>query len=350
PLSNGAILADEVGLGKTIEAGLIISQKWAENKRKILIIVPSSIRSQWQAELSEKFYLPSVIIESKYFNEKIKKGSANPFKQHIIVIASYHFVRNKAEFIKDIKWDLAVIDEAHRLRNVYKKTNKIARTIKNTLKNVPKILLTATPLHNSLLELYGLVSFIDEYTFGDLNSFKYNFTKLDENNDKWGDLKSRLNLVCKRTLRRQVNEYIKYTNRIPLIQEFTPTRNEMILYDWVSDYLRKKDLYALPSGQRALMTLVMRKLLASSSFAIGGTLTKLINRLEMKMKTPQLRFDFSDIEEDFEHLHEVNDEWDEGNSEHDTSNYSRFKPDEKIDPYILQKEIDELKTCRDLAL
>src|SRR6478672_2719803 len=79
PLSKGAILADEVGLGKTIEAGLVISQKWAERKRKILIITPSNLRKQWSQELIDKFFLPSKILESKSFNEAIKKNNLNPF-------------------------------------------------------------------------------------------------------------------------------------------------------------------------------------------------------------------------------------------------------------------------------
>jgi SNF2 family DNA or RNA helicase len=165
PLSKGGILADEVGLGKTIEAGIVISQKWAERKRKILIIVPSSLRKQWNQELQDKFFLPSHILEARSFNLVIKKGKSNPFERKDIVICSYHFARNKSEFVVPIKWDLVVIDEAHRLRNVYKSSNKIARTLKETLHNCPKILLTATPLQNSLLELYGLVSFIDDYAF-----------------------------------------------------------------------------------------------------------------------------------------------------------------------------------------
>ena len=93
PLSKGAILADEVGLGKTIEAGLVLSQKWAERKRKILLIVPSSLRKQWNDELSEKFFLPSVILEAKSFNQQIKDGNLNPFNQEdTIIICSYHFV------------------------------------------------------------------------------------------------------------------------------------------------------------------------------------------------------------------------------------------------------------------
>jgi SNF2 family DNA or RNA helicase len=78
PLSRGAILADEVGLGKTIEAGILLSQRWAERKRKILIIVPASLRKQWYQELSDKFFLPSVILETKTFNEQIRLGNLNP--------------------------------------------------------------------------------------------------------------------------------------------------------------------------------------------------------------------------------------------------------------------------------
>lgn len=176
PLSKGAILADEVGLGKTIEAGLVLSQRWAERKRKILLIVPSNLRKQWNAELQEKFFLPSIILETKSFNQYIKDGNLNPFNQEEkIVICSYHFARSKSPYTQQTTWDIAVIDEAHRLRNVYKTSNKIAKSIKKALSETPKILLTATPLQNSLLELYGLVSIVDDHVFGDLSSFKVNY-------------------------------------------------------------------------------------------------------------------------------------------------------------------------------
>ena len=128
PFSKGVLLADEVGLGKTIEAGIILSQKWAEGKRKVLIIVPSSLRKQWTQELAEKFFLPSKILESSIFNKAIKQGIVNPFDcKDEIVICSYHFARNKEDCISLINWDLVVIDEAHHLRNVYRTDNKIAR-------------------------------------------------------------------------------------------------------------------------------------------------------------------------------------------------------------------------------
>src|ERR1700694_971132 len=79
PLSKGALLADEVGLGKTIEAGLVLSQKWAERQRCILVIVPSNLRKQWYQELTEKFFLPCQILETKSYNAAVKAGSFQPF-------------------------------------------------------------------------------------------------------------------------------------------------------------------------------------------------------------------------------------------------------------------------------
>lgn len=282
PLSKGAILADEVGLGKTIEAGLVISQKWAERKRKILVITPANLRKQWTQELQDKFFLPSRILEAKSFNDTIKTGNLNPFNQSEIVLCSYQFAKTKEAYLRQIAWDLVVIDEAHRLRNIYKTSNKIARVIKDALTNAPKILLTATPLQNSLLELYGLVSIIDDYTFGDLKSFRAQYSRANSSADpeQFLELKERLKPICKRTLRRQVLEYIRYTNRIALVQEFYPTDDEQRLYELVSEYLQSPDLYALPASQRSLMTLILRRLLASSTYAISGTLAGLAKKLE----------------------------------------------------------------------
>ncbi|MCA9996395.1 MAG: DEAD/DEAH box helicase, partial [Anaerolineales bacterium] len=286
PLSRGALLADEVGLGKTIEAGLVIAQRWAERQRRILVITPSNLRKQWHQELQEKFFLPCFILETKSFDQARKEGSPNPFDCSGVVICSYHFARSKGKEAGRVPWDMVVIDEAHRLRNVYKKSNKIANELRNTLHGVPKLLLTATPLQNSLLELYGLVSFIDEHVFGDLKSFRDQFSDLT-NPRTFAALKKRLEPVCQRTLRSQVLPYIRYTQRRPLLQKFTPTDDEWALYELVSDYLQKPELQALPTGQRQLLTLVLRKLLASSTFAIAGALEKMALRLRRRLDAAQ---------------------------------------------------------------
>ena len=191
PFSKGAILADEVGLGKTIEAGLLLSQKWAEHKRRLLVIVPANLRKQWSQELADKFYLPSIILENRTFNDFIRSGNLNPLQQDVIVICSYQFARAKEPYIHQTPWSLVVIDEAHRLRNVYKPSSKIANAIKQAVAPFPKVLLTATPLQNSLLELYGLVSIIDDYAFGDFKSYRSRFTRLSDDED-FSELKERL--------------------------------------------------------------------------------------------------------------------------------------------------------------
>ena len=219
PLERGVILADEVGLGKTIEAGLVILQHWAERKRRILIITPANLRKQWHQEIQEKFGLDGVILEKKN-HTALRKAGEDPFDQERPIICSYQFAKTEAANIKRIPWDLVVFDEAHRLRNVYKKGNIIAKTLQDALAHVgAKILLTATPLQNSLLELYGLVSIIDDRVFGSLDSFRAQFT----GRANFDALRKRLAPVCKRTLRQQVQPYVSYTKRRAIVQEFTPS-------------------------------------------------------------------------------------------------------------------------------
>lgn len=310
PLSKGALLADEVGLGKTIEAGLVIAQKWAERKRRILVITPSNLRKQWFGELREKFFLPCTILETKGFNSARKAGRANPFEdEETVVICSYQFARAKADEVHLVRWDMVVMDEAHRLRNVYKPSNVIANTLKIALKDRPKLLLTATPLQNSLLELYGLVSFIDEHAFGDLKSFREQFANLSQP-QTFETLKARLKPLCHRTLRRQVTSHVAYTARHAIVESFTPDENEDALYALVSEYLQRPNLEALPAGQRSLMTLVLRKLLASSSFAIAGALNTMSNRLRRTLAndTPAESLE-EEFDRDYEALDETADEW-----------------------------------------
>jgi ERCC4-related helicase len=324
PLSKGSLLADEVGLGKTIEAGLVISQYWAERKRRILIIAPSNLRKQWHQELSEKFFLECSILESRSYNARIKSGNVRPFAiDDTVVICSYQFARNKALDVQAMPWDLVVIDEAHRLRNVYKPSNIIANTLKDALSQKQKLLLTATPLQNSLLELYGLVSFIDEHTFGDVKSFREQFANLDQDR-AFKVLRERLQPLCHRTLRRQVTAYVPYTRRLPMVEEFTPSGGEERLYELVSEYLRRDNLHALPASQRSLMTLVLRKLLASSTFAIAGALESISKRMLQKLAADQPGpASETELATDYEALDETSDEWQEDNDAANLTDDSR---------------------------
>ena len=278
PLSQGVILADEVGLGKTIEAGLVLCQYWAERKRKLLIICPASLRKQWSLELSEKFNLPSIILDSQAFKKQQKAGNLEPFKTAKVVITSFNYASRMRASIRNVNYDLVVIDEAHKLRNAYKAKNKTGQNLKWALEGKRKCLLTATPLQNSLLELYGLSIIIDERIFGDVSSFRAQYTSSSSGDLE--DLRDRIQTFCKRTLRRQVVEYIRYTKRRPLTIKFSPNDDEQELYEVVSEFLSREDTLSVPVQQRHLMTLILRKLLASSSHAILNTLVGMRERLE----------------------------------------------------------------------
>ncbi|MBQ4479574.1 MAG: DEAD/DEAH box helicase family protein [Victivallales bacterium] len=276
PISKGVLLADEVGLGKTIEAGLVLCQFNAERKRHLLVICPASLRKQWQVELEDKFNLRATILDAKSYNQATRNGRPRPFSTNDIIITSYHFASKMAEDLRAIEWSLVVIDEAHKLRNSYRQSSKIGQRLRWALSERRKILLTATPLQNSLSELYGIATLIDEEMFPDLPSFRNMYA--NAGGDIEG-LRKRLASFCRRTLRKDVAEYIRYTERRLLTMRFIPQEAEQRLYDAVSRFLQQQDCYAFPQGQRQLITLVVRKLLASSTNALRSTLEAIKARL-----------------------------------------------------------------------
>lgn len=295
--SGGCILGDEVGLGKTVEAGLVIGQLISEGRSRILILAPAPLRAQWRDELWDKFGLVSECVDGP--SAKASKR-LNPFDLPVPVICSVPFAANRPGLVRQIPWDLVIIDEAHRLRNAYRPTHKTGRALREAIPTAPKLLLTATPLQNSLMELFGLVSLIDETILGTEESFRTLYGPLlqppppqgapDENarnNERQGlmeDLKERLEPIVQRTLRRQVREYVKYTNRRSIVEDFRPSDEEQALYDMVSDYLCREEIAAIPPERRTLLTLCYRKILGSSSFAIASTLERLADGLEAKLR------------------------------------------------------------------
>ena len=276
PISKGVLLADEVGLGKTIEAGLVLCQLWAERKRNILVICPASLRKQWQCELEDKFNLPCVVVDAKAVRQLQKEGFANPYTKPAVLISSYPFAARNAEFLRQVQWHVVVIDEAHKLRNSHRESNKVGQALRWALENRRKLLLTATPLQNNLTELYGIATLLDDTSFGDLPSFRSRYAGQDGDID---GLRARLKEFCWRTLRNDVRAFVKYTERFPMTESFASSDAENALYEDVSRYLQDDTTYAFPAGQRQMLTLVVRKVLASSTAALIGTLECILARL-----------------------------------------------------------------------
>lgn len=284
PFLPGVILADEVGLGKTIEAGIVISQYWAERKRNILIITPSSLRQQWKQELFEKFLIPANIIDGKNKDALLTRTASASAE---VLICSYEFaLRHETSLIR--MWDLVIADEAHRLRNHWTGRTRVSNSVANIVRNAQKtVLLTATPLQNRLEELYGLVSVFDPDYFYSLDAFRERYIK----NGQAGkdDLVDRVADISKRTLRRDADKYIQFTKRLPLTIEFMPSADEIRLYDEVNEYLQEPELHAFAPTQRHLSDLIIRKRLGSSTFAVASTLEKIANRLEGELASGKRR-------------------------------------------------------------
>lgn len=340
PLSKGAILADEVGLGKTIEAGIILSEMWAEHKRSILIVVPASLRNQWNIELMEKFFLPSIILLSENYST-YKSAGVNPLGTgENIILCSYNFAAKYSVDISKVAWDLVVIDEAHKLRNVYKKAAKLSNVLKRVLQPYKKVLLTATPLQNNLKELYGLISIIDGEFFSSVDTFDKQYNAVStRDTSRYGELKERLQRILHRTLRQQVQEYVNYTKRSAMVTKYEPTEAEQELYDRVDEYLRRDIIHAINPIALPMLSLIIRKILSSSAYALSFTLGKLISKLEKYKREGTIIDNIDDFYEDVDML-----ENDEFADEEEQTTYKT----ESVD-YTIDGEIKELLQCLKLA-
>lgn len=336
PVSKGVMLCDEVGLGKTIEAGIIMAQYWLEQKRNILVISPAPLVRQWMSELEDKFSLPCTILDTKSYNELTKKGYTNPFNDtKSVKIVTINFASKMHSEIKASDIDLVVIDEAHKLRNVHNPSNVIANNILDGISGFKKVLLTATPLQNNLMELYGLSMLIDDGIFGDKDYFKYRYIKNYEENKQ--ELSERLNLYIERTLRKQVEKYVKYSKRITHTFSYTPTDEEQELYDKITELIHSNPSLGTGRSQTALTSLILRKLLSSSTAAVLGTLKTIRDRISNTLNTGNSA--------DYEDLIESLDE----DSEFDDEDEDETYLSETIDNEKLLRELKVIDECISIA-
>lgn len=275
--TGGIVLADEVGLGKTIEAGLVLKYVIDSGAKRIMIVLPAALRKQWEVELNEKFNLDPIIldrftVEHDYYLYKQKLEQS---KKTEIVITSYDYSSKLVKRFPKVKWDFYIIDEAHNLRNVFHGTKR-AKNLYEVSKGIPKILLTATPIQNSLSDLHGLISYIDPRIFGDEKVFEKRYIETGD----YESLKEEISPVIYRTLRKDVSKYMHFSRRECRTIDFTFSADEVELYERVNQFLKKDVLYSIPTRNSGLITLVIRKLLASSSFALIETFEVLKDRLE----------------------------------------------------------------------
>ncbi len=216
------ILADEVGLGKTIEAGIYIKEMMARDlAERILIIVPASLVKQWQFEMQNKFNINFTVYDGKKVKELKRKGSykhpeilQNPFYYNNLIICSLQFARNRKyiELLSSISWDIVVFDEAHHLRRYlinamtgnYRETlnYELAKNLGITSEGM--LLLTATPLQLHSFELFSLIELIhpEEFeNFSDFEHFRKNFPFINLLTSNLNNLDKLNNFEVKNTIK-----------------------------------------------------------------------------------------------------------------------------------------------------
>ncbi len=334
--TGGMVLADEVGLGKTIEAGLVLRYMLESGAKKVLIALPASLRKQWELELEDKFDLSSVILDRLTVEHDAKNWHRKLADRQgvMIVITSYDYSSKLMKRFPDVKWDFLIIDEAHNLRNLNR--TKRAKRLYALSGGIPKILLTATPLQNSLMDLYGLISFIDPRIFGSEQVFRQRYMK-DEDYD---DLKRELTPVLYRTLRKDVADYMHFVKRICRTVDFELSPDEIELYERVNLFLKRDVLYSIPASNRGLIILVIRKLMASSSFALVETFEVLKKRLEKLYEGTRS----ADAQEGFDLF------WSFVEDEIDESGFEETEDeDTAAQKAYIQEELDEVKSIIDVA-
>lgn len=117
PLSKGVILAGEVRLGKTIEAGLVLCQLWAEPKRKLLIICPASLQNQWALELQEEFNLPSIVLDAKSYKGVVRGGNPDGERAMVLWRNLDEWFKKQDFNTKDQEYDLIYVNGDNNLES-----------------------------------------------------------------------------------------------------------------------------------------------------------------------------------------------------------------------------------------
>jgi superfamily II DNA or RNA helicase len=293
---GGCILADEVGLGKTIEAGLVIAQSRAEGAQRILLIVPKSLIGQWQNELANLFAIQAQDDQRSF----IAPG---------VYLVGREFAgndRGASALSAAPPFDLVVIDEAHEIfAGLHKRYSReghyddssdqalMAHRVRSFLRSSPVLLLTATPMQNSLAELWGLVQYVEPTgtLLGDIATFRKVFCEDDDRTLVPGqehELQRRLSVVLQRTLRRQAQEFLDrpFTQRRCRLYEYAMSDDERSLYDDVTEYLLQPTLYAFSGRQRRLLLIGFHRRMASSIAALAASLENVAARLRRMREQP----------------------------------------------------------------
>lgn len=258
---------------------LVINQKWLEGYSRILLVIPNAdLLHQW-TEMLDRFYtVPYVVLTSrKEWQAHSAPDHPNAFIQDAIVITTYDFAADNEEAAKVVNWDLTVFEEANALSPVYQEDNKQAKALKRIAGDSFKLLLTGTPIEKNIMDLYGLIWFIDETLLPGEKEFLARYLRRPEN---YPELSEQVSRYCFRTLRSQARHYAKVTERVLLTVEYTPGKAERQLYELLYAYINQSEKKAFPEMNQYDLALRLLGLLGSSTAAILQTIKGIAKRLQ----------------------------------------------------------------------
>ncbi|OEF98769.1 DEAD/DEAH box helicase [Desulfuribacillus alkaliarsenatis] len=254
-----AILADEVGLGKTIEAGLILKEYMLRGLvKKVLVLVPASLVLQWTRELNEKFYIPATAHRKHYsWDAEIVVASIDTAKRE-----------DHMNIILDKEYDMLIVDEAHKLKN--RKTKNWQNI--NKIKKKYCLLLTATPVQNSLDELFNLITLLKPGQLGSYNSFLHNYVEGKRIPKNKNELKKLVDKVMIRNKRRDGG--VEFVDRNIHTISVELSEEERNLYEAVTGFIRSN------RELNMLSMLTLQREVCSSSDATFVTLINMLKNVE----------------------------------------------------------------------
>ncbi len=275
PFVKGFVLADEAGLGKTMEALLILTQ-YKQTENCILVVVPSTVINNWLTSIIRTFNLKCVILDNKERPVSDNYGQSLKNFNNGIVLTTYDYLSANADDFKGFDWNLCILDEAHRFRTYKIKENKTADIILSVIPNAKKILLTATPIQKNEDDIFGLMNFIDDSVFTDYDEFHKRYFRKPEN---YPELRDTIAPYFFRTLRSQVKIETKLPERQILTQIYEMTDKEKELYSLLEKYISKPTKQAFPEMNSYELSLMFYGTLSSSAYALSKTLSGIYTRL-----------------------------------------------------------------------
>ena len=265
-----ALLADEVGLGKTIEAGIIMKELILRGLvRSVMVLTPASLTEQWREELENKFHESFQVMETPAQWQEVATAEQGRW----IVSLDRAKLKHQSDAILAREYDLLVIDEAHKLKN----RTTLAWQFVNQVRKRYVLLLTATPVQNDLMELYSLITILAPGQLGTVRAFRRHFLEQADSRQPKNtrSLRRLLNDVMIRNRRSKVD--IQFPKRQAAIYHLAMSEPEWRLYADVTDYIRRR-FRDVDSNKHLRLTLVtLQRELSSSPQAVASTLRKMVH-------------------------------------------------------------------------